>query len=78
MGDVVRLTNLTTGGPVHVDVQGGKILRIVPLELDDSDGLRGASMRGGVISRPRAALPWRPTSSPTARRSTRRNASFRR
>ena len=38
VGDVVRLTNLTTGGPVHVDVRDGKILRIVPLELDDSDG----------------------------------------
>ena len=35
---VKRLTNLTTGGPVHVDVEDGKILRILPLELDDSDG----------------------------------------
>jgi len=33
-----RLTNLTTGGPVHVDVDGGKIVRIIPLQLDDSDG----------------------------------------
>jgi molybdopterin guanine dinucleotide-containing S/N-oxide reductase-like protein len=38
MRDVVRYTNLTTGGPVHVDVRDGKILRIVPLELNDSDG----------------------------------------
>jgi trimethylamine-N-oxide reductase (cytochrome c) len=38
MERVARFTNLTTGGPVHVDVQAGKILRIVPLELDDSDG----------------------------------------
>jgi trimethylamine-N-oxide reductase (cytochrome c) len=37
MGQVVRLTNLTTGGPVHVDVQDGKILRIIPLQLDESD-----------------------------------------
>ena len=37
MEPVVRLANLTTGGPVHVDVQDGKILRIIPLELDDSD-----------------------------------------
>ena len=32
-----RLTNLTTGGPVHVDVRDGTIVRIVPLQLDDSD-----------------------------------------
>jgi trimethylamine-N-oxide reductase (cytochrome c) len=38
MAEIRRLTNLTTGGPVHVDVQDGKILRIVPLELDASDG----------------------------------------
>ena len=38
MEEVLRLTNLTTGGPVHVDVQDGRILRLVPLELDDSDG----------------------------------------
>lgn len=35
---IARLTNLTTGGPVHVDVQDGRIVRIIPLELDDSDG----------------------------------------
>ncbi|HTX69714.1 MAG TPA: molybdopterin-dependent oxidoreductase [Thermoleophilia bacterium] len=35
---VTRLTNLTTGGPVHVDVRGGRIVRIVPLELVESDG----------------------------------------
>ena len=37
MGDVVRLTNLTAGGRVHVDVKDGRILRIVPLQLDDTD-----------------------------------------
>jgi anaerobic selenocysteine-containing dehydrogenase len=38
MAQVRRLTNLTTGGPVHVDVEDGKIVRIIPLELDSSDG----------------------------------------
>ncbi len=38
MTDTRRLTNLTTGGPVHVDVQDGKIVRIIPLEMDESDG----------------------------------------
>ena len=35
---VRRLTNLTTGGPVHVDVEHGRIVRIIPLQLDKSDG----------------------------------------
>ena len=34
---VRRLTNLTTGGPVHVDVEDGRIRRIMPLQLDESD-----------------------------------------
>ena len=38
MAEARRLTNLTTGGPVHVDVKDGKILRITPLELEASDG----------------------------------------
>ncbi len=38
MGDMTRLTNLTTGGPVHVDVKDGRIVRIIPLELDETDG----------------------------------------
>jgi len=38
MERVDRLTNLTTGGPVHVDVLDGAIVRIVPLELDSGDG----------------------------------------
>ena len=38
MAATQRLTNLTTGGPVYVDVAEGKIVRITPLELDESDG----------------------------------------
>jgi len=38
MQGVQRLTNLTTGGPVHVDVHDGRILRIIPLQLDETDG----------------------------------------
>ena len=37
MGDVVRLTNSTTGGPVFVDVQDGRIVRLTPMELDVDD-----------------------------------------
>lgn len=33
----VRYVNLTNGGPIHVDVRDGKILRTLPLEFDDSD-----------------------------------------
>ena len=34
MGKVARLTNCTTGGPVFVDVQDGKIIRMTPIDLD--------------------------------------------
>jgi molybdopterin guanine dinucleotide-containing S/N-oxide reductase-like protein len=37
MGKVEKLTNGTTGGPVFVYVQDGRILRITPMELDESD-----------------------------------------
>lgn len=37
MGKVEKLTNGTTGGPVFVDVDDGKILRIYPMDLDETD-----------------------------------------
>ncbi len=36
--EVTRYTNNTNGGPVFVYVKNGKILRITPIEFDDSDG----------------------------------------
>lgn len=36
-GGVMRYTNNTNGGPVHVDVKDGKILRIMPLDYDKKD-----------------------------------------
>lgn len=36
-GEVTRYTNNTNGGPVFVDVKDGKILRITPIEFDDTD-----------------------------------------
>src|SRR5450756_3147177 len=36
-GGVTRYTNNTNGGPVFVDVKDGKILRITPIEFDDTD-----------------------------------------
>ncbi len=54
MDGVARLTNLTTGGPVHVDVQDGRIVRILPLELDDSDGPSWSiEARGRTFTPPR-------------------------
>ena len=35
MGEVVRLTNSSTGGPVFVYVKDGKIIRITPMDFDD-------------------------------------------
>ncbi|MBL0714491.1 MAG: molybdopterin-dependent oxidoreductase [Desulfosarcina sp.] len=38
MGDgMVRYTSNTNGGPVFVYVQGGKIIRITPIDFDDED-----------------------------------------
>ena len=37
MSEVERLTNCTTGGPVFVDVDHGKIIRMTPIDLDDDD-----------------------------------------
>ena len=61
MADMRRLTNLTTGGPVHVDVKDGKIVRIVPLELDDNDGPSWTiTARGRDFTPPRRTTlsPW--------------------
>jgi hypothetical protein len=35
MGEVVRLTNSSTGGPVFVYVEDGRIVRITPIDFDD-------------------------------------------
>ena len=55
MGNVERLTNGTTGGPVWVYVQDGKILRIDP----DGSGRDGCSVLGYRGPRPdlQAASP---------------------
>ena len=61
MGDVVRYTNSTTGGPVFVDVKDGKILRITPIEFDESDAPSWKiSARGREFAPPRKATvsPW--------------------
>jgi molybdopterin guanine dinucleotide-containing S/N-oxide reductase-like protein len=54
MGKVERLTNSTTGGPVFVDVQDGKILRITPMDLDDTDAASWTiEARGRTFTPPR-------------------------
>jgi len=56
-----RLTNLTTGGPVHVDVADGRIQRIIPLQLDDSDAPSWTiQARGRSFTPPRRTTlsPW--------------------
>ena len=37
MSQVERKTQLTTGGPVWVDVKDGRIIRLTPIEFDDTD-----------------------------------------
>lgn len=54
MEQVTRLTNLTTGGPVHVEVRDGRIVRILPLQLDESDGPSWSiEARGRTFTPPR-------------------------
>ncbi len=54
MGKVQRMTNGTTGGPVFVDVKDGKILRITPMDLDESDNPTWSiEARGRTFSPPR-------------------------
>ena len=36
MGETVRLTNSSTGGPVFVYVKDGRIVRMTPMDLDDA------------------------------------------
>jgi hypothetical protein len=37
MAEVERLTNCTTGGPIFVDVEDGRIVRMFPIDLDEED-----------------------------------------
>jgi trimethylamine-N-oxide reductase (cytochrome c) len=66
MEKVEKLTNGTTGGPVFVYVQDGRIIRITPMEFDDSDAPSWViSARGREFSPPRKttlspySLAWR-------------------
>lgn len=66
MGQVQKLTNGTTGGPVFVYVQDGKIIRITPMEFDDTDAASWIiKARGREFSPPRMttlspySLAWR-------------------
>ena len=36
-GGVLRTCNMTNGGPVFVDVKDGKILRMIPIDFDETD-----------------------------------------
>ncbi|MFH0917057.1 MAG: pyrogallol hydroxytransferase large subunit, partial [bacterium] len=61
MGQVTRYTNSSTGGPVFVDVKDGKILRITPIEFDDTDAASWTiKARGRSFTPPRktTASPW--------------------
>ena len=51
---IERMTSSTTGGPVFVDVEDGKILRIMPMDLSDDDAESWEiHARGNVYKPPR-------------------------
>ena len=55
VGDTYRLTNSSTGGPVFVYVKDGKIVRMTPMDFDDS------------VDAPSSLPPARPRSRSTPR-----------
>lgn len=66
MGVVKTYINGTTGGPVRVYVRDGRIIRITPIELDDTDAPSWEiTARGQTFSPPRKttlapySLAWR-------------------
>ena len=66
MGTIQKLTNGTTGGPVFVYVQDGRVIRITPMEFDDLDAPSWViNARGREFSPPRKttlspySLAWR-------------------
>ena len=61
MGEITRHTNCTTGGPVFVDVRDGRIIRITPIEFDETDAPSWSiEARGRRFSPPRRTTmsPW--------------------
>lgn len=61
MGQVIRYTNCSTGGPVFVDVKDGRILRITPIEFDETDAPSWSiEARGRRFAPPRKTTvsPW--------------------
>jgi anaerobic selenocysteine-containing dehydrogenase len=66
MGKIERFTSGTTGGPVFVYVQDGRIIRVTPMEFDDSDAKSWIiEARGKKFTPPRKttispySLAWR-------------------
>ena len=59
MAELTRKTQMTTGGPVfvYVDEEADKIVRITPMDLDDTDLLQEAE----PVSHEAGGLrpPWR-------------------
>ena len=54
MGQVERLTNSTTGGPLFVDVEDGRIVRMFPIDLaEDDKGDWTIEARGRSFTPPR-------------------------
>ncbi len=53
-GEVRRLTTCTNGGPLFVDVQDGRIVRMTPISFDEADAPSWSiSARGHIFSPPR-------------------------
>ncbi len=56
----VRYTNLTNGGPIHVDVRGDRIVRTTPIEFDETDAPSWTIRARGRAFSPRRAATVSP------------------
>ena len=63
MAKVEKLTNSSTGGPVFVYVQDGRIIRVTPMEFDSTDAVswtikaRGKTFSPAAKDNPLALFP---------------------
>ena len=66
MGETVRMTNSSTGGPVFVYVEDGKIVRMTPMDFDDEVDASSWKIeaRGRTFTPPRKTTVTPPAGSP--------------
>ena len=70
----MRYCNMTNGGPVFITVKDGKIVRMTPIDFDETDPQPWTINARGLNSRRRARRRWRRTGRTPSRSSIRPTA----